>query len=75
MNAEVAVLAKEMKGKGKRDKGTNNNCDKKKETRSVGQSVGKEKELPERKPKFTNFIPLTMPTEQVLMQIRDNPTL
>ena len=32
MNAEDVVLAKEMKGKWKRDKGTNNNRDKKKET-------------------------------------------
>ena len=32
MNAEDVVLAKEMKGKRKRDKGTSCNCDKKKET-------------------------------------------
>ena len=32
MNVENAVLVKEMKGKGKRDKGTSNNHDKKKET-------------------------------------------
>ena len=36
MNAEDAVLAKEMKGKGKKDEGTSRNRDKKKETRSVG---------------------------------------
>ena len=36
MNAEDAVLAKEMKGKRKRDEGTSRNRDKKKETRSVG---------------------------------------
>ena len=36
MNAEDAMLAKEMKGKRKRDEGTSNNRDKKKETRSVG---------------------------------------
>ena len=36
MNAEDTMLAKEMKGKRKRDEGTINNCDKKKETRSVG---------------------------------------
>jgi len=31
MNAEDAMLAKEMKGKRKRDEGTNSNRDKKKE--------------------------------------------
>ena len=35
MNAEDAVLAKEMKGKRKRDEGISRNRDKKKETRSV----------------------------------------
>ena len=32
MNAEDAMLAKEMKGKRRRDEGTNSNRDKKKET-------------------------------------------
>ena len=75
MNAKDAVLAKEMKGKRKRDEGTSSNHDKKKETRSVRQIIGKKKEIPNRKPKFTNFTPLIMPIEQVLMQIRDNPSL
>ena len=35
MNAEDAVLAKEMKGKRKRDEGASSNHDKRKETRSV----------------------------------------
>ena len=50
MNIEDAVLAKEMKGKRKRDEGTSSNCDKKKETRSVRQAIGKKKELPDSKP-------------------------
>nr|XP_023876399.1 uncharacterized protein LOC111988826 [Quercus suber] len=75
MNAKDAVLTKEMKGKGKRDEGTSGNHDKKKETRSVGQTVGKKKELSNIKPKFTNFTPLIMPIEQILMQIRDDPSL
>ena len=75
MNAEDAVLAKEMKRKRKRGKGTSNNCDKKKETRSVGQTIGKKKELLDKRLKFTNFTPLIMPIEQVLMQIRDDPSL
>ena len=61
MNAEDAVFAKEMKGKRKRDEGKNSNRDKKKETQSVGQTLGKKKELLNRKPKFTNFTPLIMP--------------
>ena len=36
INAEDAVLAKEMKGKRKRDEGTSSNRDKKKEIQSVG---------------------------------------
>ena len=75
MNAEDAVLAKEMKGKRKRSEGTSGNCDKKKETRNVKQTTRKKKELPDRKPRFTNFPPLIMPIEQVLMQIRDDPSL
>ena len=67
MNAEDTVLTKEMKGKRKRNNGTSDNCDKKNETRSVGQTTGKKKELPDRKPKITNFTPLIMPIEQVLM--------
>nr|XP_023927961.1 uncharacterized protein LOC112039325 [Quercus suber] len=75
MNAEGAELAIEMKGKRKRNEGTTSNHDKKKETRSVGHTIGKKKELVDRKPKFTNFTPLIMPIEQVLMQIRDDPSL
>ena len=41
MNAKDVVLVKEIKGKRKRDEGTSNNHDKKKETRSVGQTTGK----------------------------------
>ena len=75
MNAKDAVLIKEMKMKRKRDEGTNNNRNKKKETRSGGQTTGKKKELPDRKARFTNFTPLIMPIEQVLMQIKDDPSL
>ena len=75
MNAEDAVLVKEMKGKRKRDEGTSSNHDKKKESRSVGQTTGKKKDLPNKKPSFTNFTPLIMPIMQILMQIRDDPSL
>ena len=76
MNAENAVLAKEMKGKRKRDEETSRNRDKKKETRSVGQTTKiKKMELLDRRPKFTTFTPLIMPIEQVLMQIKDDPSL
>ena len=63
MNVEDAVLAKEMKGKRKRDEGTSSNHNKKKEMWSVRQTIGKKKELLDRKPKFTNFTPLIMPIE------------
>ena len=65
MNAEDAMLAKEMKGKRKRDEGTSSNHDKKKETQSVGHTTGKKKELLDRKPKFTNFRkPISTPAER-----------
>ena len=67
MNAEDAMLAKEMKGKRNRDEGTSSNHDKKKETRSVRQTIGKKKQLLDRKPKFANFTHLIMPNEQVFM--------
>ena len=60
MNAEDAMLTKEMKGKRKRDEGISSNCDKKKEIRNVGQAIGKKNELPDKNPKFTNFTPLIM---------------
>ena len=47
MNAEDAVLAKEVKGKRKRDKGKGSNRDKKKEIRSVRQPTRKKKEFPD----------------------------
>ena len=76
MDVEDVVLAKEMKGKRKRDEGTSSNREKKKkEKRCVGQATGKKKELPEMKPKFINFTPLIMQIDQVLMQIRDDPFL
>ena len=56
-----------MKGKKKRDEGTSSNYDKKEEMQSVGQTTKKKKELPDKKPKFTNFTPLIMPVKQILM--------
>ena len=61
MNAEDTMLTKEMKGKRNRDEGTSSNHNKKKETRSVRQTIRKKKELPNNKQKFTNFTPLIMP--------------
>ena len=43
MNTEDAILAKEIKGKRKKDKETSSNRDKKKETQSVGQTTRKKK--------------------------------
>ena len=61
MNVKDVVLAKEMKGKRKRDNGTSSNHDKKKETWSFGQTTRKNTKLSDRKPKFTNFTALVMP--------------
>ena len=43
----------------------------------LGRPQGKKSnfQLPDKKPKFTNFIPLIMPIEQILMLIRDDPSL
>ena len=43
MNAEDSMVAKELKGKRKRDEGTNSNRDKKKETQRGGQITGKKR--------------------------------
>ena len=51
MNAKDVVLAKQMKGKRKRDEGKSSNHDKKKETESAGQITRKKKELLDKKPK------------------------
>ena len=60
MNAEDMMLAKEMKRKRKRDEGTSSNHDKKKETQSVRQTIGKKKELLDKKPRFNSSTPLIM---------------
>ena len=75
MNIEDVVTAKGMTCKRKKDKGTSRKPDKKKEARSIGHAAKKKKNLLNRRPKFTNFIPLVMPIDQVLMQINDEPSL
>ena len=75
MNVEDAVVAKGVTAKRKRDEGTNHIPDKKKETWCIGHALDKKKNLPYRRPKFTSFTPLVMPIEQVLMQIKDEPSL
>ncbi|XP_023887835.2 uncharacterized protein LOC111999963 [Quercus suber] len=61
--------------KWKRDEGTSHNPNRKKETRGTGHTAYKKKNLPDQRPKFTSFTPLVMPIEQVLMQIKDEPSL
>ena len=75
MNVEDTVIAKGVTAKRKRDEGTNHNLDKKKETWGIGHALDKKKNLPDRRPKFTSFTPLMMPIKQVLMQIKDEPSL
>ena len=75
MNAKDVVIAKRVMTKRKRDEGTTHNLDSKKETRGTRHALGKKKNLSDRKPNFTSFTPLVMPIEQVLMQIKDEPSL
>ena len=75
MNTEDAVTVKGMTCKRKKDKGTSRKPDKKKEAWNIGHAAEKKKNLSNRRPKFTNFTPLVMPIDQVLMQIKDEPSL
>ena len=47
MNAKDAVTAKEMTSKRKRDEGTSNKPNRKKEARSIGHVADKKKNLPD----------------------------
>ena len=67
MNAEDEVITKEMTSKRKRDEGMICHLDNKKETWSIRQTSDKKKGLLNQSSRFTNFIPLVMPIEQVLM--------
>lgn len=69
------MIAKKMTSKRKRDEGTSHHLEKKKEARSIGQTSNRKKGLPDRRSWFTNFTPLVMPIEQVLMQIKDESSL
>ena len=77
MNAEDVVTAKGVMTKRKRDEGTSYNPDRKKEARSTGHATERKKKrnLLDRRPKFTNFTPLVMPIEQILMQTKDKTFL
>ena len=74
MNAKDAVTIKGVISKRKRDKGTSSNLDKKKEAWSIGHTEDK-KNISDRRSKHSNFTLLVMPIEQVLMQIKDEPSL
>ena len=75
MNAEDIVTAKGVTTKRKQDEGTSHNPDRKNEARSIGRVADKKKNLQDRRSKFTSFTSLVMPIEQVLMQIKDEPSL
>ena len=75
MNAEDAMTAKGLMTKRKWDEGTSHNLDRKKETRGTGHVLDKKKNLPDQRPKFTSFIPLVMLIKQILMQIKEEPSL
>ena len=75
MSVEDTVIAKGVTTKRKRDEGISHNPDRKKETRGTGHALDKKNNLPDQRPKFTSFTSLVMPIEQVLMQIKDEPSL
>lgn len=75
MNVEDVVIAKGLTTKRKRDEGTSHNLDRKKETQGSGHALDKKKNLLNQRPKFTSFTPLVMPIKQVLMQIKDEPSM
>ena len=75
MNVEDAMTAKGVTTKRKRDEGTSHKPNRKKKTWGTRHALDKKKNLPYRRPKFTSFTPLVMPIEQVLMQIKDEPSL
>ena len=75
MNAKDAVIAKGVTTKRKRDEGTSHNPNRKREIRGAGHALDKRKNLLDRRLKFTSFTPLVMHIKQVLMQIKEEPSL
>ena len=61
MNAEDAIIMKEMASKRKRDEGTSCHPNKKKEARSTGQTSDKKKGFLDQRSRLTNSTPLVMP--------------
>ena len=73
MNAEDALLAREEKPK-KRERQEDTQQDRgRKMTRNGDQREDRRSKPPTER--FTNFTPLTIPIDQVLMQIKDDTTL
>lgn len=64
-----------MSSKRKRDEGASRHPEKKKETRSTRQTSDRKKSILDPRSRFTNFTPLVMPIEHVLMQIKDESSL
>jgi len=75
MNIEDAITTKEVASKRKWDEGTSHNPVRKKEARSIGHAKNRKKNLLSRRSKFTNFSPLVISIEQVLMLIKDELSL
>ena len=69
------MTAKGATTKRKRDEGTSHNPDRKKETRGTRHALEKKKNLLDQRPKFTSFTPLVMLIKQILMQIKEEPSL
>lgn len=59
----------------KRDERANCHPERRKQTQSLKQTLDRKRNLPSRMSSFTNFTPLIIPIEQVLMQIKDESSL
>ena len=74
---KTRCLQKKWKEKGRETKKQAEIAIRRRKHEALGkpQKKKKKKELLDRRPKFTTFTPLLMPIEQVLMQIKDDPSL
>ena len=74
MNEEDVLTTKGLTGKQKKDKGAESQNKKKERKDSHTEAKTSKSSLASSKKKL-NFIPLIMPVNKILMQIKDDPTL
>ena len=74
MNGEDAFIAKGLTGKRKKEE-TSDSQGKKKDSKDHSLETKASKSSPKVPKKRLNFTPLVMPTDKILMQIKDEPSL